>query len=154
MPVPDSVPPPGLAPLAALYQAMPPVAALQVRVAGFDGATLRLQAPLAANINDKGCAFGGSLVSLMTLAGWGLVWLRLRDAGIAADVFVADSQVRYRAPLFADLAAQARARRHRGRRAGRPGRWRRRRHVRRALCRGRHGVRSGLTAPSGRGCWS
>src|SRR5512133_3613969 len=108
MPVPDSVPPPGLAPLAALYQAMPPVAALQVRVAGFDGATLRLQAPLAANINDKGCAFGGSLVSLMTLAGWGLVWLRLRDAGIAADVFVADSQVRYRAPLFADLAAQAR----------------------------------------------
>jgi thioesterase domain-containing protein len=114
MPVPPSVPDPGvatheaLAALDVLYQAMPPVAALQLRVAGFDGSTLRLHAPLAANVNDKGCAFGGSLVSLMTLAGWGLVWLRLRAANMAADVFVADSQVRYRAPLFADLAAQAR----------------------------------------------
>ena len=108
MPVPSSVPDPGLDALDRLYQAMPPVAALQLRIAGFDGRSLRLHAPLAANVNDKGCAFGGSLVSLMTLAGWGLVWLRLREAGIGADVFVADSQVRYRAPVFADLAAQAR----------------------------------------------
>jgi len=34
--------------------------------------------------------------------------LRLHAAGIAAEVFVADSQVQYRAPLFADLDAQAR----------------------------------------------
>ena len=108
MPVSSPSADPALVTLAALYQAMPPVAALQLRVAGFDGATRRLQAPLAANVNDKGCAFGGSLVSLMTLAGWGLLWLRLHDAGVRADLFVADSQVHYRAPLFADLAAQAR----------------------------------------------
>lgn len=104
----DPAPRAALALLEHHFQSMPPVAALQLHVAGFDGQCLRLHAPLAAHVNDKGCAFGGSLVSLMTLAGWGLVWLRLRDAGIAADVFVADSQVRYRAPLFADLAAQAR----------------------------------------------
>jgi thioesterase domain-containing protein len=108
MTAPLPAPDPALATLAALYQAMPPVAALQLRVAGFDGTTLRLHAPLAANVNDKGCAFGGSLVSLMTLAGWGLLWLRLHDAGVRADVFVADSQVHYRAPLFDDLASQAR----------------------------------------------
>jgi len=90
------------------YQSMPPVAALQLRIAGFDGECLRLQAPLAAHVNDKGCAFGGSLASLMTLAAWGVVTLRLQQAGLAADVFVADSQLRYRAPLFADLQAEAR----------------------------------------------
>lgn len=93
--------------LEAHCRAMPPAAALQLRIGGFDGEVLRLHAPLAANVNDKGCAFGGSLVSLMTLAGWGLTALRLRAAGLAADVFVADTQVRYRAPLYADLDASA-----------------------------------------------
>ena len=97
-----------LAALDAHYQAMPPVAAMHLRIAGFDGDCLRLQAPLVRHVNDKGCAFGGSLVSLMTLAAWGLVTLRLQQAGVAADVFVADSQVRYLAPLYADLDAGAR----------------------------------------------
>lgn len=88
--------------------AMPPVAALGLRVAGFDGTYLRLRAPLAANVNDKGCAFGGSLTSLMTLTGWGLATLRLRQAGLAAEVYVAHSDVHYRAPLYADLVAEAR----------------------------------------------
>lgn len=98
-----------LAALDAHYQAMPPVAAMQLRIAGFDGDCLRLQAPLPRHVNDKGCAFGGSLVSLMTLAAWGLVTLRLQQAGLSADVFVADSQVRYLAPLFDDLEAEAHA---------------------------------------------
>jgi thioesterase domain-containing protein len=93
--------------LDAHYQAMPPVAAMRLAIAGYDGARLRLQAPLAVHVNDKGCAFGGSLVSLMTLAGWGLASAKLHEAGLAADVFVADSQVRYLAPLFADLEAEA-----------------------------------------------
>lgn len=97
-----------MAHLDAHYQAMPPVAAMRLRIAGFDGACLRLQAPLASHVNDKGCAFGGSLGSLMTLAAWGLVTLRLQQAGLTAEVFVADSQVRFLAPLFADLEAQAR----------------------------------------------
>ena len=97
-----------LAQLDAHYQAMPPVAAMRLQIAGFDGDCLRLQAPLANHVNDKGCAFGGSLASLMTLAAWGLVTLRLQQAGLAADVFVADSQVRYLAPLFADLHVEAR----------------------------------------------
>ncbi len=90
------------------YRAMPPVAALQPAPARFEGDALYLSAPLAANVNDKACAFGGSLVSLMTLAGWGLVTLQLRRAGLEADVFVADTEVRYRAPLYADLQAHAR----------------------------------------------
>ena len=86
---------------------LPPLAAIQARVVGYDGHRLRLDAPLAANVNDKGSAFGGSMTSLMTYAGWGLVTLQLQQAGVEADVFVADSTVRYLKPLYADLRAEA-----------------------------------------------
>lgn len=86
---------------------LPPLAAIQARVAAYDGHRLGLTAPLAANVNDKGSAFGGSMTSLMTYAGWGLVTLQLQQAGVRADVFVADSKVRYLKPLYADLRAEA-----------------------------------------------
>lgn len=86
---------------------MPPVAAMQVEIAGYDGYRLQLHAPLAVHVNDKGCAFGGSLASMMTLASWGLVSLHVEAAGLQAEVFVADSQIRYLAPLFGDLEVQA-----------------------------------------------
>jgi thioesterase domain-containing protein len=96
-----------LALLDAHYQGMPPVRALQLTIESFDGERLRLSAPLAANVNDKGCAFGGSLASLMTLACWGRVWLELEAAGLDCDIFVADSRIRYLAPLYDDLHAEA-----------------------------------------------
>ena len=104
---PDSDP--ALQSLLAHYRSMPPVAAMRLEIAGAGANGLRLRAPLAAHVNDKGCAFGGSLVSLMTLAGWGVATLALERAGLHADVFVASSEVRYRAPLFADLEAVANA---------------------------------------------
>ena len=93
--------------LAAHFAGMPPVAALQPTVADWRDGHLQLSAPLAANINDKGCAFGGSLVSLMTIGAWGLVFLELAQAGIEADIFVADSRVRYLKPVFEDIVIDA-----------------------------------------------
>ncbi len=90
------------------YRAMPPVAAMDLSIAQAEADRLVLAAPLSRHVNDKGCAFGGSLVSIMTLAGWGLVTLKARAAGVDADVFVADSQVDYLAPLYDDLRAEAR----------------------------------------------
>lgn len=86
---------------------IPLARALQLRVHASNADHLVLSAPLAPNRNDKNCAFGGSLVSLMTLAGWGLIVLRLRAAGQDCDVYVQDSQVRYLAPVWADFSAQA-----------------------------------------------
>lgn len=94
--------------LDALLAGMPAVAAMRIRAAGFDGEALRLRAPLSANLNDKDCAFGGSLASVMTLAAWGWLMLACERAGLRADVYVADSQLRYLAPLHGDLEAQAR----------------------------------------------
>jgi thioesterase domain-containing protein len=94
--------------LNAQFRQMPPVLAMALNAIAWDGDVLRLQAPLAANVNDKGSAFGGSLAGAMTLAGWGLLTLKLAEAGLAAEVYVADSQLRYLVPLKADLVAEAR----------------------------------------------
>ncbi|WDS34857.1 YiiD C-terminal domain-containing protein [Pseudoxanthomonas sp.] len=96
-----------LVPLRATCAAMPPLTAMQLSLRHFDGERLQVEAPLAANVNDKGTAFGGSLSGLMTIAGWGLVTLKLQQAGFDAEVYVADSTVHYRAPLLSDLHAEA-----------------------------------------------
>ncbi|HEY8585835.1 MAG TPA: YiiD C-terminal domain-containing protein [Rhodanobacter sp.] len=87
---------------------IPLARAMDLQLADFDDTRLCLHAPLAPNINDKGCAFGGSLVSLMTLNGWALVELALRRRGDDCDVFVAESRVRYLAPVWEDLHSEAR----------------------------------------------
>jgi len=84
------------------------VSAMALRATAWDGDVLQLQAPLAANVNDKGSAFGGSLAGAMTLAGWGLLTLKLAEAGLAAEVYIADSQLRYLRPLKDDLVAEGR----------------------------------------------
>lgn len=90
-----------------ILDTIPLARAMQLRVGNYDGDTLQMHAPLAPNINDKGCAFGGSLDSLMTLAGWGLVTLALRAQAMTADVFVANSEISYLAPLTDELHAHA-----------------------------------------------
>jgi thioesterase domain-containing protein len=73
-----------------------------------DEQQLSITAPLTPNVNDKGCAFGGSLVSAMTLTGWGLVELELRLRGLDCDVFVGESTVRYLEPVWTDFVSEAR----------------------------------------------
>ena len=86
---------------------IPLARAMQLVVASFDGESLALAAPLAPNVNDKGCAFGGSLASLMTLAGWGLPKLALDAVGVEAEIYVQDSAIRYLAPVWHDFRAVA-----------------------------------------------
>ena len=92
----------------AMFGEIPLAQAMGLRVRSHDQNNLILTAPLAPNINDKGCAFGGSLVSALTLSGWGLIFLRLRDAGIHRDIYVQDSQIRYLLPVWNNFDASAR----------------------------------------------
>ncbi|MFT3790603.1 MAG: YiiD C-terminal domain-containing protein [Rudaea sp.] len=94
--------------LDSLLDAIPLTRAMQIALRGYDGDTLTLAAPLAPNVNDKGCAFGGSLAGLATLAGWGLVALKLASRNIACDIYVQDSTIRYLAPVWGELSALAR----------------------------------------------
>jgi thioesterase domain-containing protein len=86
---------------------IPLARAMDLQLHAHSADRLSLAVPLAPNVNDKGCAFGGSLVSLMTLAGWALVELALRERGEDCDVFIGESTVRYLAPVWTDFRADA-----------------------------------------------
>ncbi len=81
---------------------------MDIRIGSWDGSSVTLVAPAEPNINDKGCAFGGSLASLMTIAGWALLRLAMDERGVRGDVYVQDSHIRYLAPVFGELRATAR----------------------------------------------
>jgi thioesterase domain-containing protein len=91
-----------------IHDRIPLARAMDLRLHHYAPEVLVLAAPLAPNVNDKGCAFGGSLASLMTLAGWALVELALERRGEDCDVFVGDSHVRYLEPVWNDFSAEAR----------------------------------------------
>ncbi|MBS3959153.1 MAG: YiiD C-terminal domain-containing protein [Xanthomonadaceae bacterium] len=97
----------GMLRLQALLDAMPPVRALGLRVDHLGAERIRLAAPLARNFNDKGCAFGGSLASILTLAAWGALEVALHRAGEDVDLYIADSRLEYLAPLYDELQAEA-----------------------------------------------
>lgn len=80
---------------------------LGLRVDAYEGDTLRVSAPLAPNVNDKGTAFAGSLNALMTLAGWGLVHLRLQAAGENCDIVIHKGELLYSAPIRTEFQAVA-----------------------------------------------
>src|SRR5579884_127869 len=86
-----------------LYEEIPITQQLRVAVQGYDGIRLALHAPLAENINHKGTIFAGSINAVMTLAGWGLVWLLLKESGVAAKVIIQDSSINYLLPVTQDF---------------------------------------------------
>ncbi|MBX3702106.1 MAG: YiiD C-terminal domain-containing protein [Dokdonella sp.] len=90
-----------------LLATIPLARAMALRVVAHEGDWLELAAPLAPNINDKGCAFGGSLASLMTLAGWGVLHLAAAAHGLNCDIYVQDSTIRYLAPVWGELRCRA-----------------------------------------------
>lgn len=90
-----------------LRDSIPLARAMDLRVLDYDGYRLALSAPLAPNINDKGCAFGGSMGSLLTLASWGLLSLKLAEAGETADIYIQDAQLDYLSPVWDELIAEA-----------------------------------------------
>ncbi|HEV8192475.1 MAG TPA: thioesterase domain-containing protein [Ktedonobacterales bacterium] len=72
---------------------------------GYDGACLSLRAPLVPNVNHKATAFAGSLNAVATLAGWGLVWLILRERGLRGTIVIHESSSQYRLPVRDDFVA-------------------------------------------------
>lgn len=81
---------------------IPLTRAMQVRVVPHaDG--FAVEAPVAPNHNHLQTAFGGSINAIATLAAYGFVWLELRDS--AAEVVVAESSIKFRAPILETICA-------------------------------------------------
>ena len=75
-------------------------------MAHYDGRSIRLSAPLAPNTNDKATAFGGSLAAMLTVAGWGLLHMNLRELEMDVDIVIHKSEFIYNQPVVGDFAAQ------------------------------------------------
>ncbi len=91
-----------------LHSEIPLSLAMGISVAGYDGNSLRLAAPLAPNINHKLTAFGGSLYSLAVLCGWGLLHLKLAEAGLHKHIVIQESSIRYLRPVKQEMQAECR----------------------------------------------
>jgi thioesterase domain-containing protein len=80
---------------------------LGICVESADDHGVALRAPLAANANDKGTAFGGSLYSVAVLAGWGWVTCYLAARDRDSEVVIQESTMRFLAPCEGELRARA-----------------------------------------------
>ncbi|OEU63525.1 MAG: hypothetical protein BA870_06960 [Desulfuromonadales bacterium C00003094] len=78
---------------------------LGLEISAWNGSALRMDAPLEANLNDKGTGFAGSIASLATFAGWALITLAVEERCGAAEVAVYRSNISYRRPINSDFYA-------------------------------------------------
>jgi len=90
---------------AQLHATIPLTAAMATEVRAFDGRRLEISAPLEANRNLHGTAFGGSLATLGILGGWSLIASALDAIGIRARIVVQHSECEFREPVSADFTA-------------------------------------------------
>ena len=86
-----------------LHSKIPLTRAIGMRVEAYDGERLILCAPLAANVNHFGTAFGGSLNALAVLSGYGLLWLELQET--ECHIVIRDSTISYERPVHGELRA-------------------------------------------------
>src|SRR5213595_2839132 len=93
-----------------LHEMIPLAKAMGVGVEVSDDRSLVLTAPKEQNKNSLNTAFGGSLVSIATLAGYGVVWELMKDAQQPEKksewhIVVKESRAAYRRPVIGDLRA-------------------------------------------------
>lgn len=88
-----------------LHEMIPLARAMGVRIELSDENKLVLTAPHAPNRNSIDTAFGGSLVALATLAGYGVMWELMRNERAEWHIVVKDSKTAYRRPVVGDLRA-------------------------------------------------
>jgi thioesterase domain-containing protein len=70
---------------------------IRVHRGGTEGLVMRL--PLSPNRNHQQTAFAGSLNAVCTIAGWGTVFLLLKDLNRKGNIVIRRSTIRYHQPV-------------------------------------------------------
>ena len=89
-----------------LLTEIPLARCMALEVEALSGSAIRLAAPLEPNRNDKGTGFGGSIASLMTLAGWSLLHQHLATGQPPAALMIHTSELRYQAPVTGRMTVE------------------------------------------------
>lgn len=79
-----------------LHERIPLTRAMGVRVISNAAHRFAIEAPVDLNHNHLQTAFGGSINAVATLAGYGFLWLELRET---AHVVIASSSIRFLRPV-------------------------------------------------------
>ncbi|WPO99723.1 thioesterase domain-containing protein [Pseudomonas sp. HR96] len=86
-----------------LHHDIPLTREMGLSVASWQHQALRLNLPLAPNVNHKHTLFGGSLYCGAVLAGWGWLYLSLREAGVEdGHIVIQEGQISYPLPVSGD----------------------------------------------------
>ncbi|MBS0971191.1 GNAT family N-acetyltransferase [Chimaeribacter arupi] len=83
----------------AWYEHIPLSEKMGVRISQYTGQRFVTTMPETGNQNPHHTLFAGSLFSLATLTGWGLIWLLLRERHLGGTIILADAHIRYSNPV-------------------------------------------------------
>ena len=70
-----------------------------IKLHQYTGRTLETRASLNKNINLHGTMFAGSIFSLATLTGWGMIFLQLKEKGLDGEIVLGDGNIHYHKPI-------------------------------------------------------
>lgn len=88
-----------------LHTHIPISAQMGVHVVDASEDGVRLGAPLEPNLNHQQTGFGGSISALAILAGWSLLWLRLREHSAGHQIMIQSNAIEYLEPARSDFTA-------------------------------------------------
>ncbi len=92
-----------------IHRGIPLSEAMQFEIADLTANSIRVQAPLAPNVNVHGTGFAGSIYSVAVLAGWALCTHIMDVRGMKGDLVVASAEIKYRAPVTGDILCRSEA---------------------------------------------
>lgn len=91
-----------------LHSHIPLSKAMQVEVREATQEYIELHAPLAPNVNHRGTAFGGSIATLATLAGWSLLRVRLDGMVPLPHLVIQRNTMEFLCPIPGAFSARVR----------------------------------------------
>lgn len=81
------------------YETIPISEQMGIKLHQYSGFTLETRASLNKNINLHGTMFAGSIFSLATLTGWGMIFLKLKEKELDGEIVLGDADIHYHKPI-------------------------------------------------------
>lgn len=81
------------------HETIPISEQMGIQLYQFSGKTLETRASLNKNINLHGTMFAGSIFSLATLTGWGMIYLKLKEKSLSGEIVLGDGDIHYHKPI-------------------------------------------------------
>ncbi len=89
-----------------IYESIPLSRAMAFEITELTPTRIVTKAPLDPNINIHGTGFAGSIYALGALTAWAYGTYAIEEAGMQADVVIAEANIRYSKPVRTSIRCQ------------------------------------------------